>query len=92
MNKKYSIAEARHDLARVVRKVEAGQCIRLTRYGRPVAVIVSEHAFEQLQTRSVGYWETFQIFNTAFSKISLKRNDFLPSRAMDKGRPFPWKN
>lgn len=34
-----SVAEAKRDLARLLRRVEAGERITITRYGRPVATL-----------------------------------------------------
>lgn len=43
-----SIADAKARFARVVHSAEAGQAVRITRRGRPVAVLVSPAEFERL--------------------------------------------
>lgn len=55
MDKVYSIAEARNDLSGVVREVEAGRPVTLSRRGRPVAVVVSVDTFARMagQTRGL---------------------------------------
>ncbi len=52
MLKKYSIAEARHDLAAIVKELEQQPAIQITRRGQPVAVLVSAREFERLSSRS----------------------------------------
>lgn len=48
MEKDYTIAEARRDLAAMVRAVERTGRARITRRGRPVAMVLSIAEFERL--------------------------------------------
>ena len=48
MEKDYSIAQARHDLPAIVHEVERTGRARITRRGRPVAVVLSIAEFERL--------------------------------------------
>ena len=48
MEKDYSIAQARHDLPAIVHEVERNGRARITRRGRPVAVVLSIAEFERL--------------------------------------------
>jgi len=48
MDKDYSIAQARHDLSAIVREIERTGRARITRRGRPVAVVLSIAEFERL--------------------------------------------
>ncbi len=43
-----SIAEAKNHLSRLVQQAEAGEPVRITRRGRPVAVLLSAAAYERL--------------------------------------------
>ncbi|MCC7358512.1 MAG: type II toxin-antitoxin system Phd/YefM family antitoxin [Anaerolineales bacterium] len=45
---KYTIAEARHNLAAIVHEAEAKGQIELTRRGEPVAVLLSVDAYRRL--------------------------------------------
>ena len=47
MVKKYSIAEARDNLAGVVQEAEEGTQVELTRQGKPVALLVGVEEFER---------------------------------------------
>ncbi len=48
MTKHYSIAGARHNLARLVHEAEAGQIVELTRRGEPVAVVIAADAYARM--------------------------------------------
>lgn len=43
-----TIAEAKNNLSHLIHQSEAGEAIHLTRYGKPVAVIISEHHYQNL--------------------------------------------
>jgi prevent-host-death family protein len=45
-HQEYSVTQARDLLAKLVRKAEQGQPIRITRRGRPAAVLVSDQQFQ----------------------------------------------
>jgi prevent-host-death family protein len=44
----FSIAQAKSQFAHLVQQAEAGQAVRITRRGRPVAVLVSGREYERL--------------------------------------------
>jgi prevent-host-death family protein len=46
--KETSIREAKSSLTRLLRDVEKGRAVRLTRRGKPVAVLLSERQYERL--------------------------------------------
>jgi prevent-host-death family protein len=48
MARRYSIAEARQEFARLVRRVERGRPLEITRRGRPVAVLMSASEYLRL--------------------------------------------
>lgn len=63
MDREYPIAQAKDQLTQLVRLAEQGTAVRLTRRGRPVARIVSEHDFQMLKERgSAGLWATIERF------------------------------
>jgi prevent-host-death family protein len=43
-----TIAEAKNNLSHLIHQLEAGESIRLTRYGKPVAVMISEDQYQNL--------------------------------------------
>ncbi len=48
MSKRYTIAEARHNLAAIVHELERRAHIELTRRGEPVAVLLSMREYRRL--------------------------------------------
>jgi prevent-host-death family protein len=64
---RYSIAEARARLPRVVDAVEAGVEVELTRRGRPVAVLISRQEFDRLKGERSHFAETYREFLEKYS-------------------------
>lgn len=61
--KQESIADARANLAELVREAEAGSAVELTRRGRSVAVLVSTGEYERLiahRKRFSTAWDAFR--------------------------------
>ena len=51
MKKKYSIAEARHNLSGLVHEAERTGAVCITRRGQVVARLVAEHEYQRLARR-----------------------------------------
>jgi prevent-host-death family protein len=51
----FSIAEVKSRLAELVRQAESGQAVRITRRGRPVAVLLSGAEYERLLAPREGW-------------------------------------
>lgn len=62
MPREFSIAEARNQLPALVHQVEKGAPVRLTRRGKPVAVLVSLREYERLGPRRADLWEAIEAF------------------------------
>jgi prevent-host-death family protein len=62
MSRRYSIAEARSHLPRIVDEVEAGGEVELTRRGQPVAVVVSHREFERLRGKHPDFSDAYRAF------------------------------
>jgi len=62
MKTEYSVAEARDQLARLLRVIEAGDHVHITRRGKKIAVLLSVREFDQLQERSVGFMAALAAF------------------------------
>lgn len=52
MHKQHSIADARNHLTKLVRQVEQGHAIELTRRGKPVVVMISAKRFARMERPS----------------------------------------
>lgn len=62
MTERYSIAEARRNLPRLVHEVERGKAVELTRRGEPVPMLISRRRFEQLASNYSGFAEAYRTF------------------------------
>jgi|SRR6266545_3116094 len=66
MSKEYAIAEARRHLADIVDQAESGIEVRLTRRGRPVAVVVSMKRYESLRQPRTSFARAYREFRKKF--------------------------
>ena len=71
MSKKYSIAEARNNLAKIVREAETGQEVALTRRGKSVAVLVGRGDYERLVSGPKSFWGAYRAFRRAVDLADL---------------------
>ena len=71
MEREYSVAEARNQLAALIHDVEAGNPVRITRQGQPVAVLLSEGQYERLTGRRQGFWKAFEAFRASVTPEDL---------------------
>ena len=62
MTDKHSIAEARRNLPKLVRAVEHGVAVELTRRGKPVAVLIGCKRFERLASSRRSFVTAYQVF------------------------------
>lgn len=76
MNKRYSIAQARDNLAAIVHELEVTDSIELTRRGQPVAVILSKHEYDRLHSGAMGFWDAYQ---TYLKQVNLSELDIEPA-------------
>ncbi len=65
MSRDYSVAETRDNLTRLLRIVEAGDHVHITRRGRPVAVVISAAEYDELTARPAGFSEALRRFSTS---------------------------
>jgi prevent-host-death family protein len=87
MPRKYSIAEARAKLPRIVDQAEAGLEVELTRRGEPVAVVLSRREVDRLQGKRRHFGEAYRHFLERFSldEIGLE-GDLAAARDKSPGR------
>ena len=46
-----SVAQARNSLTRLIHEAEGGNAVRITRRGKPVAILVSQEEYDRLESR-----------------------------------------
>ena len=71
MERAYSIAQARDRLAALVHDAEGGNPVRITRRGRPVAVLVSEQDYDRLSNGRPDFWEAWTSFRARVDEEDL---------------------
>ena len=62
MTDKYSIAEARRNLPKLVRVAEQGVAVELTRHGKPVAMLIGCKRFERRASSRRSFVTAYQVF------------------------------
>lgn len=89
--KDVTIAAAKNQLPALVHEVEVGGAIRLTRRGKPVAVLMSLEAFESQSLRPRTFWEAVDAFREAEQPTDQELDDaFADVRDRSPGRDFKW--
>lgn len=88
MRKEYSIAEARDHLSGLIHSVETGRPVKLTRRGRPVAVLVSERDYTRMTGGGKEFWNALAAFRREvdLERLKIGRETFNSVRAPDRGR------
>ena len=69
MNSKYSIAEAKDHLPKLVREAEAGYVVEMTRHGKPVAVVLSTAEYARLKQPKRDFWESIQAWRERWKDV-----------------------
>ncbi len=62
MSKRFSIAEARQNLAAIIHELEQDSPVELTRRGEPVAVLLSTEDYQRRLTPSAQFWQAYIAF------------------------------
>ena len=62
MSKRYSIAEARQDLAAIIHEAETMGPVQFTRRGKGVAVLLSQVDYDRLIAGRRDFWEAYEAF------------------------------
>jgi antitoxin Phd len=84
----YTIAEAKNKLPAIIHSVEKGAPVKLTRHGRPVAVLLSIRQYEGLSREKVGYWDALKSLRNRMEveDIQVSDADFEGLRDDSRGR------
>jgi prevent-host-death family protein len=88
MANRYSIAEARNQLARIVHDAEKGHPVELTRRGKPVAVLVSAREYARLHAGKESFWEAICRFRREHNleELDIRPEEFPGPRDRSVGR------
>jgi prevent-host-death family protein len=84
MSSKYSVAQARANLPKILDEVELGREVELTRRGKPIAVVLSVEEYERL---SEGYRDFAKAYEEHRARYTgLERSVFDGLRDRSPGR------
>ncbi|MBW1881201.1 MAG: type II toxin-antitoxin system prevent-host-death family antitoxin [Deltaproteobacteria bacterium] len=88
MTKKYSIAEARKALPRLLHEVEDGQHVEITRRGRPVAMVIPLDEYLRLASDPDGFMKAYSSWRQTVEPedLALPRDFFDELRDQTPGR------
>ncbi len=86
MCRRYSIAEARHDLAAIVHELERRDLIELTRRGEPVEDMLSLREYRRLAAGREKFWDAYRVFRET---VDLSRLDIEPEVFEEVRDPSP---
>ena len=88
MDKQFSIADAKNKLSSIVRDVEAGNSLKITRHGKPIAVLLSIREYELLKTKKGNFWSKLMKFRQEMDreKVEITDADFMDLRDSFSGR------
>ena len=88
MEKQYPIAKAKNRLSSMIHDVEAGVSLKLTRHGKPVAVLLSIQEYELLKGKKGNFWPRLLEFREAMEKedVEITDTDFVGLREPSPGR------
>ena len=92
MTDKYSIAEARHNLAAIVHDLDKKDYVELTRRGEPVAVLLSMRAYRRLADPKTDFWEAYQAWRQKYASLAvdIEPEIFEGVRDPSPGREMNW--
>jgi prevent-host-death family protein len=91
--KRYSIADARHRLPALLREVEQGCTVEVTRRGKPVAIVLSLAQYERLAKPHGGFREAYQRWRSGVDWEDWDDSivdQLLAERDRSSGREFRW--
>ena len=79
----YTVVDAKNKLLSLIRYVETGQTVKLTRYGKTVAVLLSIKDYKRLSRKREGYWRALTSFRNqlARERIFSASGDFESNRS-----------
>ena len=86
MIKRYSLAEARNQLAKIIDHAEDGVPVELTRRGKPVAVLLTVEDYQRLARAPRPFWDVCQEFR---EEMSIDQLDIQPDLLIDVRDPSP---
>lgn len=83
---KYAVSTLKAHLTRVLREVEQGKTVEVTRHGKSVAVLVAKDRYENLKSARLSFALSVQALRDSPGFTPLEEDDFDNLRDQDVGR------
>jgi antitoxin Phd len=92
MNRRVSVAEAKNKLPSIIHEVEGGSVVEITRYGKPVAMVIPERDYRRIREMGQGFWTSLRKVRGLLSSegVTIDEGDFRDLRDPSPGRAFVW--
>jgi prevent-host-death family protein len=76
--KSYSVKTAQNDFSKLIREVESGGPVTITRRGKPVAVILSVHEYDRLAESKPTFTQAYETWKSSvdFDEIAVEPDYF----------------
>lgn len=81
-----ALHEAKNRLTSIVREVEEGRTVELTRHGKPVAVLLGIEEYQRLCREEAGLGESLRRFYGTWGMVDQGEDPYAGLRAADPGR------
>ena len=85
MSRRVSIADARNQLTRLLREVEQGEVVQVTRHGRPVAALIPIAEYRRLREGQPSLASAAAAFREKVGREGLKAIDGALEDLRDRG-------
>lgn len=92
MRRRYPMARARQQLARIVDEVQSGASVELTRRGKPVARVTALAPRSDHKPPRNAFWKALREFrrHTDVNRLGITDADFADLRDRSPGRECSW--
>jgi prevent-host-death family protein len=86
MGSQFTISEAKNKLTAIIHSIEKGPSVKITRRGRPVAVLLSVKEYEVLCRNRGSFWDALEGFRKKNMDVEISDLDFENLRDTSSGR------
>ena len=87
----WSVAKAKDGLTKLLREVEGGEPVEITRRGEPVAVVLSVEAYRAMQQARPSFYDAMVAWRAECKPEDFAEDGWLEGvRSKEPGRDFEW--
>ncbi|MBU1053757.1 MAG: type II toxin-antitoxin system Phd/YefM family antitoxin [Proteobacteria bacterium] len=88
MKEQYTIVDAKNKLTSIIHSVETGHAVKLTRHGKPVAVLLSIKDYQRLNSKKEGFYNALNSWRESMAEedVVITGEEFDDVRDNSSGR------